>query len=302
MPLPPDFALSPEERAALLRMDLSTFTARCFAQLNPQTPYLPNWHIDLIAARLEACRQGKIRRLIINIPPRNLKSIAASVALPAFWLGHQPSAQILCASYAQDLADKLSLDCRRVMESPWYKALFPKTRISPLRAAKAEFTTTANGFRMATSVGGVLTGRGADVVIIDDPLKPEEAVSETQRKAANEWFDSTLYSRLNDKGAGVIILIMQRLHLDDLVGHVRERGEPWEPLSLPAIAEQEERHIYDSFGQPVVHVRAPGEALHPEREPLEVLAAVRKALGEYHFSAQYLQAPVPLGGGMVKDA
>ncbi len=146
----------------------------------------------------------------------------ASIAFPAWCLGHDPSAQILCVSYAQDLADKLSRDCRQILARDWYRRIFP-TRLSPQRAAMPEFDTTAQGCRLATSVGGVLTGRGADIVIIDDPLKPEEALSQTQRQAANEWFDHTLYSRLNDKLTGAIVLIMHRLQEDSCLLSVCER-------------------------------------------------------------------------------
>src|SRR3954452_23873280 len=155
-PMPPP-QLTAAEYHALLRCDLSAFLQRCFHELNPHAPFLPNWHIDLIAAQLDACRQGRIKRLIINVPPRSLKSLAASIALPAFWLGHDPTAQILCASYGQDLADKLARDGGSVMASAWYKALF-STRLSPERQAVQEFATTRRGFRLATSVGGALTG------------------------------------------------------------------------------------------------------------------------------------------------
>ena len=141
-----------------------------------------NWHIEILAAKLMALRAGKIRRLIINMPPRYLKLLLASVAFPAWCLGHDPAAQIVCASYAQELADKLSRDCRRIMLSDWYRRIFP-TRLSPERQAMSEFETTAQGCRLATSVGGVLTGRGADLIIVNDPLKPEEALPETQREA-----------------------------------------------------------------------------------------------------------------------
>jgi hypothetical protein len=159
----------------------------------------------------------------------------ASIAFPAWCLGHDPSAQILSVSYAQDLSDKLARDCRTIMTSPWYRQIFP-TRLAPHRQAVQEFITTRQGYRLATSTGGVLTGRGADIILIDDPLKPEEALSNAQRKAANEWYDHTLYSRLNDKRHGAIVIIMQRLHEDDLVGHVLAQ-EGWEVLSFPAIAE-----------------------------------------------------------------
>src|SRR2546421_268980 len=168
---------------------------------------------------LAGVREGKIRRLIINVAPRHLKSLLASIAFPAWCLGHDPSAQILCVSYAQDLADKLARDCRGIMTSPWYRQIF-RTRLAPHRQAVQEFITTRQGYRLATSTGGVLTGRGADIILIDDPLKPEEALSEAQRNAANDWFVHTLYSRLNDKRSGAIVIIMQRLHEDDLVGHV----------------------------------------------------------------------------------
>jgi predicted phage terminase large subunit-like protein len=253
-----------------------------------------------MAAKLEACRTGRIKRLIINIPPRHLKSISASIALPAFWLGHDPRIRILCASYGQDLSNRLSLDCRSVMTSSWYRRLFA-TRLSPLKQSQAEFMTTEQGFRMATSVGGVLTGRGADVIIIDDPLKPDEAVSTSQREAVNAWYDNTLYSRLNDKRQGCILLIMQRLHLDDLVGHVLEQ-EPWEVVSFPAIAEEDEHHVFQTPYGMGRHHRKAGEVLHSEREPLETLALLRQTLGEYNFAGQYQQAPVPMGGGMVKTA
>ena len=196
---PPVFdGLTRSQYEALLRQDFATFAARCFHDLNPQAELAINWHLEVIAAKLTAVRQGRIRRLIINLPPRHLKSLLASIAFPAWCLGHDPSAQILCVSYAQDLADKLARDCRSIMTSPWYRRIFP-TRLAPHRQAVQEFITTRQGYRLATSTGGVLTGRGADIILIDDPLKPEEALSDAQRQAANEWFDHTLYSRLNDK-------------------------------------------------------------------------------------------------------
>ena len=194
----------------LLRLDFVSFAQRCFRELSPRSQFAMNWHIEIIAAKLMALRKGYIRRLIINMPPRHLKSLLASVAFPAWCLGHDPATQILCVSYAQELADKLSRDCRRIVASDWYRRVFP-TRLSPERQAVAEFETTAQGCRFATSVGGVLTGRGADLIIIDDPLKPEEALSQAQRRATNEWFDHTLYSRLNDKQQGAIVLIMHGL-------------------------------------------------------------------------------------------
>ncbi len=291
--------LTPAEYKAFLRQDFCAFVQRCFHELNPQAKFLMNWHIEVMAAKLEACRQGKINRLIINVPPRHLKSLCASVALPAWWLGHEPTAQILCVSYAQDFSEKLARDCRAIMNAAWYQSLFP-TRLSAEKQSVQEFVTTEKGFRLATSVGGVLTGRGGDVIIIDDPLKPEEAFSETQRRACNEWIDHTLRSRLNDKQNGCIILIMQRLHLDDLVGHVLEQ-EHWEVVCFPAIAEQDEVHVAESLLGSAKFARRPGDVLHPERESKETLDHISKTIGVYNFAGQYQQAPVPFGGAYVKE-
>jgi predicted phage terminase large subunit-like protein len=293
-------ALTQREEDAQLRLDFAAFAQRCFRELNPLTEFAMNWHVEIMAAKLTAVFQGRSRRLIINVPPRYLKSLLGSVAFPAWCLGRQPCTQILCVSYAQDLADKLARDCRRIMMCDWYQRAF-LARLSPQRQAVPEFETTAQGYRLATSVGGVLTGRGADLIIIDDPLKPEEALSQAQRRAANEWFDHTLYSRLNDKRNGAIVLIMHRLHEDDLVGHVLAQ-EPWEIVRFPAIAEEDETFVVETVWGRRHFTRWRGEALHPEREPPEMLEQIRRTIGEYNFAGQYQQAPSPLGGGLVKAA
>jgi predicted phage terminase large subunit-like protein len=292
--------LTPSDYRAVLRKDFCAFMQRCFHELNPTTEFVPNWHVDVVAAVLEDCRRGKDTRVNVNQPPRSLKSHCASVSFPAFILGHDPSAQIICASYGQDLANKHAMDCRTIMTSAWYQALFPCTRLSSQRQALQEFATTRQGFRLSTSVGGVLTGRGADYIIIDDPLKPDEAVSETQRNAVNDWYDHTLYSRLNNKRNGRIVLIMQRLHEDDLVGHVLGL-EPWKVIRLPAIAEQDETYVVETPYGTRRFGRREGEALHPEREPLEILHRIRETVGEYNFAGQYQQVPAPFGGGLVKE-
>jgi len=184
------------------------------------------------------------------------------------------------------------------MMGGWFQRIFP-TRLSPHRHAVQEFITTRQGYRLATSTGGVLTGRGADLILIDDPSKPEEALSDARRNATNEWYLNTLYSRLNDKCRGAIVIIMQRLHEDDLVGHVLGQ-EPWQVVSFPAIAEADEVHAIDTIWGPRCFTRRSGEALHPAREPLFVLENIRRTIGEYNFAGQYQQSPAPLGGGLVK--
>lgn len=293
--------MSTNDRAlldALLRNDLAAFTQRCFQTVVPGQTFLPNWHIEAIAYQLERCRRGEIRRLIITLPPRNLKSICTSVAFAAFVLGHDPTRRVVCVSYSQDLTAKHARDCRTVMESSWYRLLFPKTRIDPRKNSEAEFEMTERGYRLGTSVGGTLTGRGGNLIIIDDPLKPADATSDPKRTAANDWFDSTLSSRLDNKTDDVIIVVMQRLHVDDLVGHLLERSEGWFHLNLPAIAEYEEDV---ATGDRTFHHRSVGSLLHPEREPLSVLEELKTAMTSQAFSAQYQQAPVPPGGALIQE-
>ena len=292
-----DLMLSDAEYRFILQRDFTSFIERAFYELNPQTPLLMAPYIEAMASKLEACRCGEIRRLIINLPPRHLKSHCASIAFPAWYLAHNPGGHVICASYGQDLADKLARDCRTLMKAHWYQQLF-STRLAD-RQAIQDFTTTGQGTRMSTSVGGVLTGRGADLIMIDDPLKPDDALSESRRKSVNQWYDNTLVSRLNDKRKGCIVIIMQRLHQDDLVGHVLEQ-ENWDVLSFPAIAEEDESHVIDGPLGRRTFTRQVGEILHPARETSATLNSIRESMGAYNFAAQYQQNPTPLGGAMVK--
>jgi predicted phage terminase large subunit-like protein len=290
----------PMDRAilnAILRRDFSAFVCKTFHTLNPGQTFTAGWHIAALVHQLERVRSGEITRLIINMAPRSLKSMTASVAFPAFVLGHDPTRRIICASYAGDLASKHSNDFRAVIGSNWYRALFPQTRIGPYKDSETEIELTCRGFRLATSTGGTMTGRGGDLIIIDDPLKPVDALSDLKRNAANEWFLNTVLSRLDDKRTGAIVIIMQRVHIDDLTGFVLGQSDDWTVLSLPAIADRFET-IPLPMGQ--IHHRRPGEVLSPEREPLEILEQMRRQLGSDLFSAQYQQAPVPPGGAMIK--
>jgi predicted phage terminase large subunit-like protein len=281
---------------ALLRNHLSTFVRKVFATLESGQAYDSNWHQEAIAYQLERVRRGDVKRLIINMPPRSLKSIMASVAFPAYVLGLDPTRRVICVSYSSDLAKKHANDFRAVVETPWFQRLFPGARIGQ-KDSQTEIEFTERGFRLATSVGGTLTGRGGDIIIIDDPLKPDDAYSETKRNGCNEWFKNTLLSRLDDKRTGAIIIVMQRVHMDDLTGFVTSQSDEWEVLSLPAIAEvDEDIPISDTK----THRRRIGEALSPVREPLPILERLKAQLGSDKFSAQYQQAPVPPGGAMIK--
>jgi predicted phage terminase large subunit-like protein len=280
--------------AALLRSDLRSFVWKSFQTILPGTRYLPNWHIDAIVHQLMRVQAGDISRLLINQPPRSLKSICVSVAYVAWLLGHDPTRRVIVVSYSNELAGELHRQFRMVIDAPWYRALFPA--MQPARDSGAEFVTTAGGSRYATSVGGTLTGRGADLIIVDDPLKAEEAMSEPARKRVIDWYGGTLVSRLNDKENGPIVVIMQRLHELDLAGHLLEQGG-WEHLELPAIA------VDDSviaIGRGKVKTRRIGDVLHPERESKETLDRIKAESGSLMFSAQYQQRPVPLEGNLIR--
>jgi predicted phage terminase large subunit-like protein len=282
--------------AAILRSDLYSFIRAIFPIVSPNAPFKPNWHLEAIAFALTRVLRGEIKRLIITVPPRGLKSICASVAFPAFVLGHDPTRRIICVSYAEGLAGRLSNDCRAVMRSGLYHRLFPETRISAAKNTELEFATTLGGNRLATSVGGTLTGRGGNIVIIDDPIKPQDAYSEAVRESTKQWYANTLLSRLDDKTEDAIVVVMQRLHLGDLVGHLLEQGG-WTHLNLPAIAESEHRILLSPTRD---HLRRPGELLHPEREPQAVLDELKRSMGSLDFAAQYQQQPIAEGGNLIK--
>lgn len=292
-------SLSQAEYDAILREDFYSFLVRCFFELNPQGNFIPGKYLEHLASLLQKFRDGKRKRFILNLPPRTLKSHASSVALPAWLLGHDPSKQVICASYGQDLADKLARDCRTLMTSDFYRHIFPNAAISPQKSSVNDFMTTAQGFRMATSVNGTLTGRGADLLILDDILKPDDALSETRRRAANDWFFNTLLSRVNSKAEGQILIVMQRLHQEDLVGEVTAR-EPWDILALPAIAQQEEKYLIESPFGSSFFTRKTGAALHPERDSVETYQKIRETIGDYNFQSQYQQSPISLEGGLIK--
>src|SRR5213078_1391793 len=279
---------------SVLRSYLRSFIWKCFQTILPGTPYLRNWHIDAIVHQLMRVQAGDISRLLINQPPRSLKSICVSVANVAWLLGHDPTRRIIVVSYANELAAELHRQFRMVIDSAWYRALFPAMR--PAKDSGGELVTAVGGSRYATSVGGTLTGRGADLIIVDDPLKAEEAMSEPARKRVIDWFGGTLVSRLNDKENGPIIVVMQRLHENDLAGQLLDQGG-WEHLDLPSIAVDD---CVIPLGRGKVMTRRIGDVLHPERESKDALDRIKAEIGSLQFSAQYQQRPVPLEGNLIK--
>jgi predicted phage terminase large subunit-like protein len=281
----------------ILRTNFESFLQMCFLHLNPGASYLPNWHIKAIAYQLDRIRRGEITRLIINMPPRYLKSLTVTVAFTAFLLANEPWRKIFAISYGDDLAAKHSSDFRSLMHAPWFKRAFRKLQI--WRSVDGELITTQRGFRKSTSVSGPLTGLGGDIFIIDDPQKPVDAQSESRRNSLNQWISNTLMSRLDNKQTGAIIVVMQRVHMDDLSGFLSSSSDDWEILSLPAIAEVEENI---PIGNGKIHRRQIGEALHPELESLDTIRRQQHLMGPDVFAAQYQQSPVPAGGAMIKLA
>src|SRR5262245_54958250 len=223
------------------RQDFLSFIRMSFDLLTHGQPLLMNWHIEAMAYHLEQVRLGRTTRLIINCPPRYLKSLLTSVAFPAYVFGHDQRKCLIVVSYGSDLAVKLANDCRTVINSSRYKSIFPGLQIARMKNTESEITTTQGGFRLATSIDGSITGRGGHIIIIDDPLKPSDASSYLKREHVNAWFKNTLYSRLDDKQKGAIIIVMQRLHDDDLCGFLLKNSHDWVVLSFPAIALEEEQ-------------------------------------------------------------
>ncbi|WP_288458626.1 phage terminase large subunit [uncultured Sphingomonas sp.] len=282
--------------AAGMRQYLSLFLMRVYGDLHAGAqPLTLSWYLRAITHALSEASETPGARLVITVPPRHLKSIAASVALVAWLLGRDPTRRVMVATYSQDLARLHATQCRAIMQTDWYRKLFPGTVIADDGNRMLEIVTTRGGSRKAVSVGGSVTGHGADVIIVDDCLKADDARSAAKREEARDWFDGTLATRLNTPGGGTIISISQRLHEDDLAAHLLDKG--YAHLCLPAIAERDE-HI--AVGRSVFHHRGIGELLDRPGLTREMLDAQRRNLGPQVFSSQYQQNPVAPEGNVVQ--
>jgi hypothetical protein len=280
---------------ALLANNLTSFTEFAFGVVRPGITFRPNWHFEAVTHKLSQVASGEVRRLIITLPPRTLKSLCASVALPAWFLGQNPSERVVVVSYSEVLARTHANDFRLLVNDPIYQAAFPAMRLA--RDTDREIMTTKRGKRIATSIDGTLTGLGGNLIIIDDPLKLGDAMSEAVRARVIEWYRSTLLSRADDKKTARIVLVMQRVHQNDLAGYLQEQGG-FEVLNLPAIAQRSETY---ELGDGRTYRRQKGELLHPEHEPAHVLAELKREMGPIAFSAQYQQSPIPPGGTIIRQ-
>ncbi len=256
----------------------------------------PAWHVRAMCDELDNIRTGENKRLVINIPPRCLKSVTVAVAYVAFLLGHFPEAKIIVASYGLDLARKHSEDCRRVISSRWYQEIFPQTRLAKKGNTSEEIRTTKGGGRKAVPIGSSVTGHGADYIIIDDLLKAGDADSEAELFRAQEFIEGTLLSRFDNPSEGRVMMIAQRLHELDPPGYLLDKGT-YRHLNLPAIAEAEE---VVAIGQGKLHRRRLGDLLVPERLDQETLDRMRREMGSAVFNCQYQQNPIAPDGSPLR--
>ena len=224
---------------ALLRNDFRVFVEKVFMTLTPGQTFIRSWHLEAIALPARAGSSWRDQTTDHQYAAEIAEIDHGFGGLPGVHLGLDPTRRIICVSYSGELAKKHSNDFRAVLDARWYRSTFPGTRVGPFKNNETEIELTARGFRLAASVGGTLTGRGGDIIIIDDPLKPDDAFSDTKRSGANQWFTNTLLSRLDDKRSGAIVVVMQRVHMDDMTGFLTEQSDEWEILNLPAIAEHD---------------------------------------------------------------
>ena len=290
-----DLALFARIMLQLARDDFYVFAQRAFRELHDD-PYMDNWHIQAIAYQLIRLEKGDFTRLLVTMPPRTMKSFLASVCLPAWILGRNPSAKIICASYAQALSNEFAFEMRRLMQTKWYRSVFPNVHIDAKKASVDEVKTTRGGYRLSTSVGGSLTGRGADLIVIDDPIKASDALSQPVMESAIKWFSNTVSSRLNNPKTGKIVVVAQRLQPEDLPGQLAAKGG-WEELTLPMVAWQDQEI---ELIEGTIFNRPAGHLLHEERFGEDPIRRLRSEMTEQDFEAQYNQRPLPPGGALFK--
>jgi predicted phage terminase large subunit-like protein len=294
-----ELELEREICARLCRKSLKHFVITFWPIIEPGVKFIDGWHIDAICEHLEACTDFRINKLVINIPPRHMKSILVSVLWPAWvWLKY-PERRFLFTSYSGQLSIRDGVKMRAILECDLYQELFePSWTLRDDQNQKIKFENTATGFRFSTSVGGTVTGEGADYIVTDDPLNAVDATSEPIREAANEFVSKTLATRANNPKRHCRIVIMQRLHEDDATGRVLSaKGEQWDRLILPA--RFEEKHEF--LSKTTLGFKDPrtkeGEPLWPERFGEKELQELEATLeGDSH--AQLQQSPKPKGGSL----
>jgi predicted phage terminase large subunit-like protein len=275
----------------LLRDSLAYFTKNAWNIVEPMMPFHDNWHIEELCKVLEGVTRGETKRVLINVPPGTMKSLLVSVFFPAWEWACNPSLKYLTASYSAHLSIRDNLRLRQIVTSDWYQEHFPHVRLTGDQSAKEKFSTTKQGLRFATSVNGAGTGEHIDRIIIDDPLTAQQARSSTERDSANAWFSNTISSRGIGRGVAIIV-IMQRLHQDDMSGYLLARGG-FEHVKFPMRYEPAGADVRD-------HRTVAGELLMPSLLPEHVVRQLEMDLGPYGTAGQLQQRPAPEGGGLFK--
>ncbi|HET9285443.1 MAG TPA: phage terminase large subunit [Candidatus Angelobacter sp.] len=299
-------ALVPKENTA--QPTLKAFVHEAWSILEPVSTLQWNWHLDLICDYLTLVRDNKFKTkcgehlegFIFNVPPRTMKSLLITVFFPIWLWTTDPARRLMFVSYSEKLSTQHSVFRRSVIESPWYQKYWGRVfSFSKDQNLKSHYENSRRGTMFSTGMQATATGLGGDVLIFDDPLNPEQAVSQLEREAVNLRFDTTFRSRINDPATGVKIIIMQRLHELDLTGHVlgREKSR-WLHLRLPAIAEKDETWQFPSGKE--THQQKAGDLLWSERLPQSFLESQRIGMGSWAFNGQYQQSPAPLDGGIIK--
>ena len=284
----------------LLPQSLHEFTKVAFEIVEPGTPYLDNWHIQAICDHLEALVRGDIRNLLINIPPRHMKSLCSSVMLPCWLWTFKPYYKFLFSSYAQTLSIRDALKSRRLIQSPWYQARWgDKFQLTGDQNAKTRYENNLGGYRLSTSVDGTATGEGGDLIAVDDPHNMREIHSDIKRANVLDWWDNVMSTRLNNPKTGSKLIIMQRGHEADLAGHVLGKTGKWVHLNLPAEYELDKRKTVLGFCDPRTKK---GELLWPERFGPDELADLKSDMTAYAVAGQLQQRPAPEEGGIFKRA
>ena len=281
---------------ALCASNLFACAHTAFGILYPGARFHAALYLRALCHQLERLERGEIHRLLIILPPRHLKSFCTSIVFPVWVQGRNPSAKIITASYGASLAEDFSWQSRRLMEHELIRAIFPKLEIDRKKASVADLRTTAGGQRIATSVGGPMTGKGGKLFILDDPSKAEDVASDAHRDKVWEWFSGSALMRLDERKDARVVVVAQRLHQDDLPGRLIQTGL-WEKLELPAI-EVRDREIALPDG--TFWTRSKGDILLPDHMDLDELNALRLEIGQAKFEAQYQQSPIPSGGIIVK--
>lgn len=291
------FAAMTDEEARLeeyrinVQRDAAKFFREAWPILEPGTKLADSWHYDYIAEHLELVYRGELNRLIINVPPRTSKSGMVTISWPALCWARRPELRFLCASYSNDLSRDHSVKRRTLIESEWYRRTWPRVELSKDTNRQDQYRNTLEGEMIATSVGiGGTTGRGADILILDDGLSSDEAKSDLQRKAAHYWYVNTFTRRLNDPSKGAIVVVEQRTHDDDITGFLlREEPGQWTHIAIPLEEEKTRTYVYPVTK--TIHERMVGDVLQPARFPDAVIASRKVHVRTYATQDQQKPAP-----------